>query len=410
MISSSVSRRSRVRARTSSARTSLTSAIRWRSTVSRRCDAATVATAASARPKSGATTGSTVPELEGDLGELGGSRRRARGPPAPRSPRARATRPAAPPSRARRSTSTSEPGGRGRQRQSVEQRPDRVRLDLGARHQLVAGRGRVLVVHGGRGRPDRRRSCRAARAGSTSPRTREENETVGIVPGGPRKSMYAPPGSNAAAPHHAPLPLRPRPRQACAGRRPDRREAPDDAASLPVGQVAGARRGADLGEVLVSPEHVRVPVPVALARRQHHAPRAVDASKSAMSCRGAVGSVNCTSMTISRAPASFSRSTARPNSDRGNGHRRPSSENVTSSIATTTTSAGGCAPRSRKRWSTEAFSIASSTPPACAAPATAVAMMPAVSRSRSREPRARFIVMGRSPNVAVRGRSTTGRP
>ena len=33
------------------------------------------------------------------------------------------------------------------------------------------------------------------RAGSTRPSTRSENETVSIVPGGPRKSIQAPPSS-----------------------------------------------------------------------------------------------------------------------------------------------------------------------------------------------------------------------
>ncbi len=114
-------------------------------------------------------------------------------------------------------------------------------------------------------------------------------------------------------------------------------------------------------------------------------------------------------MTISRAPAAARRSTARAISERGNGHWRSRSENVTSSTATTADVAGrlrlalleerGRAPRSRS---------GPSAPVNVPAPATAAASTPAVSSIRSRgTPGAR---PHRFARYARPARTTTVRP
>ena len=100
----------------------------------------------------------------------------------------------------RRSRAARAQGGASRSGLPCMRGPDRVGLDLGARHRLVAARrGRVHGPAGSARSSRRRRPCRAAARGGTRPATRSANDTVGNVPGPPRKSIHASPPSNADA-------------------------------------------------------------------------------------------------------------------------------------------------------------------------------------------------------------------
>src|SRR3954471_18878640 len=95
------------------------------------------------------------------------------------------------------------------------------------------------------------------------------------------------------------------------------------------------------------------------------------------------------SYTIVFAPAAFRRSIARACSRRGNGHCRLRSENVTSSMPTTTTSSGVVAWRAWKRRATESFCTPGSRSASWAMTAMAAASMPARSTGTTWAPCAR---------------------
>ncbi len=127
--------------------------------------------------------------------------------------------------------------------------------------------------------------------------TRSENETVSMVPGGPRE--VDPRAARRRAPRSArgARPTAPRGGHAPASPGPpaDAAEALQHAAR-PGRQVAGAGVGAEGGEVLVAAEHVGVAMLVGLGgRRVRRCARAPTAAMRALSSRGFVCSVNCTS-------------------------------------------------------------------------------------------------------------------
>ena len=116
------------------------------------------------------------------------------------------------------------------------------------------------------------------RAGSTRPLTRSENETVSMVPGGPWKSIHAPPFGNEE--RAGGCPSEPR------GHGGQRRQPAvlvldalqDPAAAL--GQVARRRLRTDALERRGPAEHVGAAVLVGLRRGQHDVVRAVDRRRS----------------------------------------------------------------------------------------------------------------------------------
>jgi hypothetical protein len=178
------------------------------------------------------------------------------------------------------------------QRHAAQNGVDRVGLDLGARHELVARRRRVDVLQRRRRRPTTTTRPRT-RAGSTLPASRSENETVSIVPGGPWKSIQAPSFSNdealdrvARAPGHD---------------RGQRRQAavlvldPLQHAAAALREVARRGLGADLVQELVAPKHVAASSLVRLRRGEHDVVGLSTAVMSALSSRAVVCSVNWTS-------------------------------------------------------------------------------------------------------------------
>ena len=133
------------------------------------------------------------------------------------------------------------------------------------------------------------------RSSATRPSITSENETVGIVPGGPRKSIQALPSRNPDGSGRAAG-------EALGGGDGDAleagrgaREARDRAARV-VLEVRGGGQRVDAAQVLVAAEHVRAALAVALARREHGAAGVRRSRRTARGPgAGSVGSVNWTS-------------------------------------------------------------------------------------------------------------------
>ncbi len=138
------------------------------------------------RRRAGRRTAGSSPRSNASCAATDVERRRA--PSATRAPRngreAQARRAGrAAPSRTIRTSV--EPAGDALQREAAQRGRDRVRLDLGARHQAAAGRGRVDVLQRRRRRRRRRRPCpRKAPGRELARAARFENEYVGTVPAG----------------------------------------------------------------------------------------------------------------------------------------------------------------------------------------------------------------------------------
>ena len=180
---------------------------------------------------------------------------------------------------------------------SLEERGDRVGVDLGARHQPVRrpGSGARPAATGADG-ADHDDPVPEGAPARTLPRRTRENETVSIVPGG---AAVVDPGAVVpeAARGRPACRCRPRPRRPRSRRALELvREAAHDPLGVGLDRACcpPARRSAR--STLLAPEDVAAPAVVDLGRGEHHVvgarPRR---SISALSSRGSVGSVNWTS-------------------------------------------------------------------------------------------------------------------
>ena len=197
-ISRSASARSAVRSRTRCSSSSLSRVTRWRTRRSASSLQAIAPKAPVRSAKSGAATSMMLP-----LSKRNWAPTRKPAPATTRHGAHRAQREA--PARERRehreqSEQQDVHAYRCRsQREAVQRGPDRVRLNLGARHQLLtANRRRVDVAECRRGGAHDH-DVVADHARGHAPSFTSTNETVGIVPGGPRKSIQALPSRKPSA-------------------------------------------------------------------------------------------------------------------------------------------------------------------------------------------------------------------